>query len=188
MARPARRLPAAFAVSALAVVGLSAQPRGPAPDPLVQEGAAVKLAEQTYVIPDRRVSLVPNVGIVVGDRATLVIDPGLGRRNGEAILREVAKLRPKTELFIASTHFHSEHTSGYIAFPPTAKYINSTVQEAEFAENGMQMVKREMVGGIGCSSTCNPRGRLWRLPCQLIASPPSSRSHRSHRFALPWRA
>jgi len=134
------RLDAALAVSALAVTGLSAQPR-PAPDPLVQEGATVKLAGHTYVIPDRNVSLVPNVGIVVGERATLVIDPGLGRRNGETILREVAKLRPKTDLFIASTHFHPEHTSGYIAFPPTAKYIDSNVQEAEFAENGMQMVK-----------------------------------------------
>jgi hypothetical protein len=29
------------------------------------------------VIPDGNVGLVPNVGIVVGSRATLVIDPGL---------------------------------------------------------------------------------------------------------------
>jgi glyoxylase-like metal-dependent hydrolase (beta-lactamase superfamily II) len=83
---------------------------------------------------------VPNVGIVVGSRATLVIDPGLGRRNGEAILREVAKIGKTSELYIASTHFHPEHTSGYVAFPATAKYINSTTQEAEFEQNGKQMV------------------------------------------------
>ena len=56
-------------------------------DPLVRENATVKLAEHTYVIPDGNVGLVPNVGIVVGSRATLVIDPGLGppqRRNGAA--------------------------------------------------------------------------------------------------------
>ena len=83
----------------------------------------------------------PNVGIVVGSRATLVIDPGLGRRNGETVLREVAKVSKNTELYIASTHFHPEHTTGYVAFPESAKYINSKTQEAEFEESGMQMVK-----------------------------------------------
>ena len=115
--------------------------RGPAPDPLVKEGVTVKLAPHTYEIPDGNVGLVPNVGIVVGSRATLVIDPGLGRRNGEAVLREVAKVSKNTELYIASTHFHPEHTTGYVAFPESAKYINSKTQEAEFEESGMQMVK-----------------------------------------------
>ena len=116
--------------------------RGPAPDPLVHENATVQLAEHTYVIPDRHVGGVPNVGIVVGNRATLVIDPGLGRRNGEAVLREVAKVSDNTELYIASTHFHPEHTTGYVAFPASAQYVNSTIQEAEFAESGQRMIDR----------------------------------------------
>jgi glyoxylase-like metal-dependent hydrolase (beta-lactamase superfamily II) len=118
-----------------------AQRGGPVPDPLVRENATVKVAAHTYVIPDNNVGLVPNVGIVVGTRATLVIDPGLGRRNGETVLREVAKVSRNAELYIASTHFHAEHTTGYVAFPPTAKYVNSTAQEAEFAEGGMAQVK-----------------------------------------------
>ena len=73
-----------FAACVLAASGAAAQ-RGPVPDPLVKENATVKLAEHTYVIPDVNVGLVPNVGIIVGSRATLVIDPGLGRRNGEAV-------------------------------------------------------------------------------------------------------
>jgi glyoxylase-like metal-dependent hydrolase (beta-lactamase superfamily II) len=115
--------------------------RGPAPDPLVKDNATVKLAPHSYVIPDGNVPLVPNVGIVVGSRATLVIDPGLGRRNGETVLREVAKVSKNADLYIASTHFHAEHTTGYIAFPSSAKYINSTVQEADFEQSGMQMVQ-----------------------------------------------
>ena len=115
--------------------------RGPAPDPLVKENATVKLAPHTYVIPDNNVGLVPNVGIVVGARGTLVIDPGLGRRNGETVLREVAKVSRNSELFLGTTHFHAEHTTGYIAFPASAKYVNSTVQEAEFEQGGMQMVQ-----------------------------------------------
>src|SRR5262245_41881773 len=120
---------------ALTPMALCAQ-SGSVPDPLVKENATVKLAPHTYAIPDGNVPLVPNVGIVIGSRATLVIDPGLGRRNGETVLREVAKVSKNTELFIASTHFHAEHTTGYLAFPASAKYVNATVQEAEFAEGG----------------------------------------------------
>jgi glyoxylase-like metal-dependent hydrolase (beta-lactamase superfamily II) len=107
----------------------------------VRENATLKLGPHTFVIPDGNVGLVPNVGIVVGSRATLVIDPGLGRRNGDTVLREVARLSKNTELYIGTTHFHAEHTTGYIAFPPAANYINSTVQEAEFEQGGMQMVQ-----------------------------------------------
>jgi glyoxylase-like metal-dependent hydrolase (beta-lactamase superfamily II) len=110
-------------------------------DPLVRENATVKIADHTYVIPDFNVGLVPNVGIVVGTRATLVIDPGLGRRNGETVLREVAKVSKNTEVYIATTHFHAEHTTGYLAFPATAKYVNSTVQEGEFAEAGARQIE-----------------------------------------------
>jgi glyoxylase-like metal-dependent hydrolase (beta-lactamase superfamily II) len=131
-----------LAAVAVAVAPASAgAQRGPAPDPLVRESATVKLAAHTYVIPDANVGLVPNVGIVVGSRGTLVIDPGLGKRNGETVLREVAKVSKNAELYIASTHFHPEHTTGYNAFPPAARYINSIVQEAEFEQSGMQMVQ-----------------------------------------------
>lgn len=129
-------------VASLLVAWNATAQRGPAPDPLVKENATVKLAEHTYVIRDGNVSMVPNVGIVVGSRGTLVIDPGLGRRNGETVLREVAKISRGAEIFIASTHFHSEHTTGYLGFPATSKYINSTVQEAEFAEGGAQHIRR----------------------------------------------
>jgi glyoxylase-like metal-dependent hydrolase (beta-lactamase superfamily II) len=128
-------------VACVLLASSAAAQRGPVPDPLVKENATVKLADHTYVIPDFNVGLVPNVGIIVGSRATLVVDPGLGRRNGETVLREVAKVSRNTDLFIASTHFHAEHTTGYVAFPAAAKYVNSTVQEAEFAEAGAQQIQ-----------------------------------------------
>ena len=122
------------------VVSSAVAQRGPAVAPMVREGVTVKLGEHTYAIPDGGVGGVPNVGIVVGSRATLAIDPGLGRPNGEIVLREMAKVSKNTEVYIATTHFHPEHTMGYVAFPATAKYVNSRVQEAEFAESGMTTV------------------------------------------------
>jgi glyoxylase-like metal-dependent hydrolase (beta-lactamase superfamily II) len=124
-----------------AVAPASAQ-RGPLADPVVRENVTVKLGPHTYAIPDGNVPLVPNIGIVVGSRATLIIDTGLGRQNGETVMREVAKVSKNKELFFASTHFHVEHTMGYNAFPATAKYINASAQEAEFAEGGLPQVKR----------------------------------------------
>jgi glyoxylase-like metal-dependent hydrolase (beta-lactamase superfamily II) len=138
-----RLVAAACAVAAaswLATRGAGAQLASP-PDPLVKENATIKVADHTWVIPDGSVPLVPNVGIVVGSRATLVIDPGLGRRNGETVLREVGRVSRNSELFIGTTHFHAEHTTGYAAFPAGAKYVNSTVQEAEFAESGAQLIQ-----------------------------------------------
>jgi len=134
-----RRAPL-FVVHLLAAASAAAQTTA-APDPLVKEHATVKLAAHTYVIPDGSVPLVPNVGIVVGSRATLVIDPGLGRRNGETVLREMGALSGNRDIFIATTHFHAEHTTGYIAFPDTAKYINSKVQEEEFTADNGQLIQ-----------------------------------------------
>jgi glyoxylase-like metal-dependent hydrolase (beta-lactamase superfamily II) len=135
-----RPYPAIVAVCVLGASSASAQ-RGAAPDPIVREGVTVKLGDHTYAIPDGNVGGVPNVGIVVGTRATLVIDPGLGRRSGEAVLREMSKVSRNSEIYIASTHFHPEHTTGYVAFPASAKYINSRVQEEEFAESGPALIQ-----------------------------------------------
>ena len=134
------RIASALLLAAVMIVPARGQ-RGPAPDPLVPEGVTVKLGAHTYAIPDGGVPLVPNVGIVVGSRATLVVDPGLGRRNGEAVLREAAKVSRNTALYIVTTHFHAEHTMGYTAFPPSAKYVNAKQQEADFDEGGMRQVQ-----------------------------------------------
>ena len=124
----------------LSIATTTAAQTAPA-DPLVKENATIKVADHTYVIPDGNVGLVPNVGIIVGSRATLVIDPGLGKRNGETVLREVAKVSKNTELFVASTHYHAEHTTGIAAFPAPAKYVNSTVQDEEQVRSGAALIK-----------------------------------------------
>ncbi len=82
----------------------------------------------------------PNIGIIVSSRGALVIDPGLGRRNGETVLREARKLLPNGDLFVAATHFHAEHTTGAAAFAPPAKYISPKVQEEEFAQGGTRRI------------------------------------------------
>lgn len=115
--------------------------RGTFLPPFVREDALVKLGAHTWVIPDGATPRVPNVGIVVGSRATLVIDPGLGRRNGDVVRREAARISRNAEVYVASTHYHVEHTTGLAAFPPPARYVNSRVQQAEFVEGAAAQAK-----------------------------------------------
>ena len=48
----------------------------------------------------------PNIGIVVGSKGTLVVDTGLGKRNGTTVDAVVEKLRKGGKLYLATTHFH----------------------------------------------------------------------------------
>jgi glyoxylase-like metal-dependent hydrolase (beta-lactamase superfamily II) len=124
------------AVALLALFAFSA-----AAQPLVKEGTTVKVSPHVYVIPDQLVPMVPNVGIVVGSRATLVVDPGMGPRSGEAIVREIAKVSRNAEIYIVNTHFHPEHTTGEAGFPATAKIVRAAAQQRDIEELGMQWVK-----------------------------------------------
>src|SRR6186713_1230908 len=79
----------AFLFAAFAAPALAQQP---APASLVREGVTETLTAHVWAIPDGSASLVPNVGIVVGKKAVLVIDTGMGTRNAQTVLKEVAKV------------------------------------------------------------------------------------------------
>jgi glyoxylase-like metal-dependent hydrolase (beta-lactamase superfamily II) len=80
------------------------------------------------------------VGIVVGTKSALVIDPGMGWRNGEVVLREVQKVSPGGDLYIVNTHFHPEHTTGEVAFPASAKILRAAAQQQDVDEMGLTWV------------------------------------------------
>jgi len=137
-----------YAAAALAaVVGVAPQQRGGfsfanLPPPMVKENATVKVAAHSYVIPDGNVVLVPNVGIVVGRRATMVVDTGLGPANGAIVMREVAKVSRNSDLYLVTTHFHAEHVAGISAFPPRTKYVISRAQQQDLDELGADLTNR----------------------------------------------
>jgi glyoxylase-like metal-dependent hydrolase (beta-lactamase superfamily II) len=83
----------------------------------------------------------PNVAIVVGDRATLVVDTGLGPRNGATVARAAAKLSGNQKLFLTTTHFHPEHAAGDAGFPPNAILIRNAVQQQEMEQHGKEMIE-----------------------------------------------
>ena len=116
--------------------------RGPIPTPLIKEGVTEKISDHVHVIPDNSAPLIPNVAIVVGNRATLVVDTGLGARNGEIILREVAKVSKNSELYLATTHIHPEHDLGAHGFPANTEMVRSNDQVKEIAADKLETATR----------------------------------------------
>ena len=106
--------------------------------PLVRENATVKLSDHVWAIPDFNVGLVPNVGIIVGSKATLVVDTGLGPRNGEAIVREMKKVSTNADVYVVLTHYHPEHSLGAAAFKG-AKVLMTRAQQQDMTELGKQI-------------------------------------------------
>ncbi len=84
----------------------------------------------------------PDIAIVTGSRATLVVDTGLGPRNGATVVRVVKKLSTAQKLFLTTTHFHAEHTAGEAGFPADTILIRPTVQQAEAEKGAAEMIAR----------------------------------------------
>jgi len=119
---------------------------GEDPVPPIVAGRPEEIADGVFVVPDGRVPLVPNVGVVLGDRAALVVDTAMGPRNGEIVRGIVAELAGDRTLLVTVTHFHPEHGYGAQAFPD-ATIVYNREQLDEFRDKGRLYV--EMFRGFG---------------------------------------
>ena len=100
----------------------------------------------------------PNIAIVVGSRAALVVDTGMGPKNGTTVARVLAKLAPhNSRLFLTTTHYHTEHVTGEPGFPPGTVLIRNAVQQQELEKDGhvltdlfrsMSTQNKELLAGV----------------------------------------
>jgi glyoxylase-like metal-dependent hydrolase (beta-lactamase superfamily II) len=123
------------------VAAQQSRPGAQSADPLINGNAIAKVSDHVWVIPDLNVGLVPNVGIIVGTRATLVVDTGLGPRNGRTVLEATSNVSRNAELYVVSTHFHPEHALGEPAFPASAKIIRAQTQQKDIDEFGLTLAQ-----------------------------------------------
>jgi glyoxylase-like metal-dependent hydrolase (beta-lactamase superfamily II) len=101
----------------------------------------VEVAPGVHVIPDPGVALVPNVGVVEGAEAVLIVDAGMGPRNGERVLAEVRGLTAQTRRYATLTHFHPEHGFGAQALRDHATLLYNAPQKAELDAKGAAYVE-----------------------------------------------
>src|SRR4051812_12523193 len=133
----AASIAASSLVAAQGSLTMAPPPPGAKHWPVVKEGTTVKISPHVYLIPDELVPQVPNVGIIVGSRATMIVDPGMRLLSGQAIARELAKVSRNTEVYIVNTHFHPEHATGDAAFH-RAKIIRAAACQQDVDGMGMK--------------------------------------------------
>lgn len=128
--------------SGAAVESLSEGARGL----LVEPGTATEVAPDVHVVPDRRVNLVPNIGIVVGEDAVLIVDTAMGPINGALVLEEARRVGGDKPLYVTITHFHPEHGFGAQALVDHATLIYNRAQVADLLSQGAEFI--EMFSGF----------------------------------------
>ena len=158
--------PRFFTLVAASLTSLVAHAQPPPGDGLIKPEARAKVSEHVNVILDLDHVFVPNVGIVIGSKATLIVDTGLGDKNGKIVLDEARKLARNTQFYLTATHFHPEHDLGANAFPADAKVLRWTGQQAEADVDGVRMI--ELFKGFSAATTALLEGASFRAPDVLF--------------------
>jgi glyoxylase-like metal-dependent hydrolase (beta-lactamase superfamily II) len=110
---------------------------------LLEEHAVVRVSEHVYMIPCKARPGVPNVGIIVGDRATMIFDTGMGRESGAIAVREAQHLsKPGATLYLSTTDLRPEHITGAQSLPPGSIWIVPEAQREEIRQGTMDYVTR----------------------------------------------
>jgi glyoxylase-like metal-dependent hydrolase (beta-lactamase superfamily II) len=113
-----------------------ATPEAAPPLPDVDPSAIREIARDIHVISDRRVPLVPNIGIVGGSDAVLVIDTGMGPANGRRVLGAAKQIAGPRRLILTLTHFHPEHGFGAQVFKGATRITYNRAQRDELQAKG----------------------------------------------------
>ena len=111
------------------------------PAPTVVEDGITEIAPGVWVIPDRRVPLVPNIGVIVGDDAVLVVDTAMGPANGSRVLAAAKEKAQGKPLLLTVTHFHPEHGFGAQVFRDEARIVYNRAQVDELHDKGAGYVE-----------------------------------------------
>jgi len=136
----------AMAATAFAASSVRAAAQGADPKyvdlrpPTVDTSNLQEIADGVWVIRDHRIWLVPNIGIILGKDAALVVDCGMGPANGERVLDLARRLAGPRRLFLTVTHFHPEHGYGAQVFRPDATIVYNQAQRDELQEKGARYI------------------------------------------------
>ncbi|WP_405975847.1 MBL fold metallo-hydrolase [Streptomyces sp. NBC_00988] len=116
-------------------------------DPVVHIAEVRELGRDLVVVPDGRVQLVPNIGVIGGRDAVLVVETGLGPRNAEKVLEFATEYARGRRLYLTTTHFHPEHAFGAQVFAGEATFLVNRAQAEDLKVKGAGYL--DMFRGLG---------------------------------------
>jgi len=115
--------------------------------PVVDVTGAEDIARDVVVIPNQRVPLVPNIGVIGGEHSVLVVETGIGPRNAEKVLAFATEYAKGRKLYLTTTHFHPEHAFGAQTFAEDATFLVNSAQAEDLSVKGPGYLA--MFAGLG---------------------------------------
>ncbi len=109
--------------------------------PVVDARFPTEIAQGIWLLSDKRIPLVPNIGIVEGDHTVLVIDSGFTSGSGRGVLQAARTIARGRKIILTVTHAHPEHTFGAQAFRGHAKIFIPKLQRDYLARDGQKLIK-----------------------------------------------
>ena len=110
------------------------------PEPVVDARFPAEVAPGVFVLPDKRIPLNPNIGIIVGRETVLVVDCGMGIESAENVLTLARRLAPGRRIVLTVTHAHPEHGFGAQVFKPDGRIWYNRAQADYFARSGPRLL------------------------------------------------
>lgn len=112
----------------------------PRPLPVVDARFPAEMAPGVFVLPDKRIPLNPNIGIVVGRETVLVVDCGMGIESAENVLALTKRLAPGRRILLTVTHAHPEHGFGAQVIKRDGRIFYNRPQAEYFARSGPKLL------------------------------------------------
>jgi glyoxylase-like metal-dependent hydrolase (beta-lactamase superfamily II) len=110
-------------------------------DPIVEIKDVREVARDLLVVPNRHIQLVPNIGVIAGSEAVLVVETGLGPANATKALAFAEDYAKGRRMYLTTTHFHPEHAFGAQVFTGEAAYLANRAQAEDLATKGESYVQ-----------------------------------------------
>lgn len=123
------------------------------PMPTVDTRFPAEMAPGVFILPDKRIPLVPNIGIVVGTEKVLVVDCGLGIESAENVLALARRLAPGRGIILTVTHAHPEHGFGAQVFKDDGRIYYNAAQRDYFMRSGVALADGFRAGVLPPSQT-----------------------------------
>lgn len=104
----------------------------------IRDGVYAMVPANADQLSPKGVPLATTSGIIVGTRASLVVDTMLNKRLAETVLKEVRKLTKGAPTYALNTSYHGDHSYGNMYFPKstviiqheeTKKYISTKFED-----------------------------------------------------------
>ena len=132
--------------------------------PIVDARFPSEIAPGVFILPDKRIPLNPNIGIVVGRETALVVDCGMGIESAENVLELTRRLALRRRIVLTVTHAHPEHGFGAQVFKADGRVWYNRLQAEHFARSGPRLLAGFKAGVL-------PRGQGHLLDGVVLTPP-----------------